>query len=71
MEVSKELVKDGWEPVVQCGKIYWNFYDCGEKVTTVTRECRDKILQNSKLPLKLIENGEELCILSYKDCVKS
>lgn len=60
MEIVKNTVKDGWESVEQSGNIYWKFWDDGELITTVTEECRDNILQKSKLPLKLINYNSGL-----------
>ena len=64
-ETVGNILKDGWEPILQWGCVYWCFWDDGELITTVNRAYRDKILLKSKLPLKLIENCEEHFI---EDC---
>lgn len=47
---------DGWRRIWVSGGLYWDYYDCGEFVIRCTREARDKILQDSKLPLKIIND---------------
>lgn len=54
MQTNKVL--DGWRRVWMAGEIYWEFYDYGEFVIRCTLSARDKILQRSGLPLKLIDS---------------